>query len=178
MFDPTAFDNMKVVIEGALYDLDLEGEIEIIDRNDLMNMAKMSRSFNVCFRLADTFSHKVTAKMEIESRLNNLASELLKNEQLKNQQGCHLNLNFFYKGIAGDSEDNLDGIKQILVDLWGTNRKIIQSVTLIPTETTANYTITIEFDRIIGEEQLDDLVEMIDFMVITLQKLHDEVPEI
>lgn len=36
MFDPTAFDNMKVVIEGAIYDLDLDGEISIIDRNDLL----------------------------------------------------------------------------------------------------------------------------------------------
>ncbi|OLS37755.1 hypothetical protein [Bacillus sp. MRMR6] len=174
MFDPTAFDNMKVVIEGALYDLDLEGEIEIIDRNDLMNMAKMSRSFDVCFRLADKFPHKGTAKMEIESKLNNLASELMQNEHLKSQQGCHLRLNFFHKGII--NEDYLDRIKQILVEIWGANRKIIHSVTLIPPETTANHTITIEFDRIVGEEQLDDIIEMIDFMVITLQKLHEEVP--
>jgi hypothetical protein len=176
LFDPTAFDNMKVVIEGALYDLDLEGEIEIIDRNDLMNMAKMSRSFNVCFRLADKVSHKVTAKMEIESTLNNLASELLPDSKSKSQQGCHLRLNFFHKGVP--HEDYLESIKQVLLEIWGANRKIIQSVTLIPPETTADHTITIEFDRIIGEEQLDDLVEMIDFMVITLQKLLDVVPEV
>jgi hypothetical protein len=41
MFDPTAFDNMKVVLEGALYDLDIMGEIIITDRNDLFNTAKM-----------------------------------------------------------------------------------------------------------------------------------------
>lgn len=53
MFDPTAFDNMKVVIEGALYDLDICGEIVITDRNDSFNMAKMSRTFDISFRLPE-----------------------------------------------------------------------------------------------------------------------------
>ena len=29
MFDPTIYDNIKVVLEGAVYDLDLEGKIII-----------------------------------------------------------------------------------------------------------------------------------------------------
>ena len=74
MFDPTAFDNMKVVIEGALYDLDLAGKIVIIDRNDIMNIAKMSRRFDVSFTLPEA---RVTAMIEITSNLINLAAELL-----------------------------------------------------------------------------------------------------
>ncbi|MGZ4162287.1 MAG: hypothetical protein ACXVNF_16040, partial [Neobacillus sp.] len=54
VFDPTAFDNMKVVIEGALYDMDIIGEIIITDRNDIMNMAKLSRRFDICFTLPNS----------------------------------------------------------------------------------------------------------------------------
>jgi hypothetical protein len=35
MFDPTAYDNKKVVTEGAAYDLDLEGQIRVVDRKTL-----------------------------------------------------------------------------------------------------------------------------------------------
>ena len=51
MFDPTAFENIKVVLEGAVYDLDLNGEIIIIDRNDLINTAKLSRKYELSFQL-------------------------------------------------------------------------------------------------------------------------------
>ncbi len=34
MFDPTAFDNLKVIVEGAVYDFDLHGDILVTDRKD------------------------------------------------------------------------------------------------------------------------------------------------
>ena len=40
MFDPTAYDNLKVILEGAVYDLDLSGELKIIERNDIVDLAK------------------------------------------------------------------------------------------------------------------------------------------
>ena len=43
MFDPTAYENMRVVLEGIFYDKDLSGEILVIDRNDIVNTAKLSR---------------------------------------------------------------------------------------------------------------------------------------
>ena len=49
MFDPTAFENMKVVMEGIFYDKDLSGEIIILDRNDIMNIAKLSRTYDLSF---------------------------------------------------------------------------------------------------------------------------------
>ena len=47
MFDPTAFENIRVVLEGIFYDKDLEGSIMIIDRNDIMNTAKLSRTYEL-----------------------------------------------------------------------------------------------------------------------------------
>lgn len=163
MFDPTAFDNMKVVIEGALYDLDLAGEIVITDRNDILNMAKMSRSFDVHFQLAST--QQVSAKLEIKADFINLAAELLPNTLLEKHSGCTIGLQFFHKGIT--DEKQLNNIKDILFDIWGETRQIVQSVTMTPSKSRIENCISIEFDRLITEDQMDNLVEMIDFMIKT-----------
>ncbi|UOK56770.1 hypothetical protein MGI18_18515 [Bacillus sp. OVS6] len=51
MFDPTAFDNLKVVLEGAIYDADLGGFITVIGRKDLVDLAAMSRCYQNTFQL-------------------------------------------------------------------------------------------------------------------------------
>lgn len=51
MFDPTAFENMKTVFEGAAYDLDLSGEAAIIGRNDIVDLAGMSRDYRITLTL-------------------------------------------------------------------------------------------------------------------------------
>ncbi|MBR8645431.1 hypothetical protein KEH51_18565 [[Brevibacterium] frigoritolerans] len=47
MFDPTAFENMKVVLEGAVYDRDFIGDILVINRDDIVNLSTMSRSYKI-----------------------------------------------------------------------------------------------------------------------------------
>lgn len=75
MFDPTAYENIKVVLEGLVYDHDLAGDIKVIERNDFINLADLSRQFNM------TFTHKrdrkqiLKIKMELKSDFRQLASE-------------------------------------------------------------------------------------------------------
>lgn len=173
MFDPTAFDNMKVVIEGALYDLDLAGKIEIIDRNDIVNMAKMSRSFDLYFRLPEALE---SAKIEINSDFINLATELLPNSLSDKQSGCYMNLQFFHEGIT--EAKPLKKIQRILFDIWGGTRKIGQSFTINPSESMIYNVISIELDRLVGEDQMEDMVELIDTMVTTLEHLQSYLIEI
>lgn len=47
MFDPTAFDNLKVIVEGAVYDFDLHGDILVTDRKDMMDLASLSRIYHI-----------------------------------------------------------------------------------------------------------------------------------
>jgi hypothetical protein len=171
VFDPTAFDNMKVVIEGALYDMDIIGEIIITDRNDIMNMAKLSRRFDICFTLPNSEGNSVTAKIEMESQLINLAAELLQGSLTENQGGCQVRLLFLLE--HDDKKENYINIQKILVDIWGETRKINQSVQFNPlkNEKKKKNVITVEFDRLISEEQMDDLVEMTEFMITTLKQL-------
>jgi len=179
MFDPTAFDNMKVVIEGALYDLDLAGEIVISDRNDIVNMAKMSRSFDVNFSLPEQMGDTVSAKIEIEASLINLAAELLPKQvsknQNQNQAGCQVKLEFFHKGIT--KSDELEDIQNILLDIWGESRNIRQTIITRPSLSLTTNVMTVEFDRLIGEDQMDDFVEMIDVMIMTIKKLQSYLIE-
>ena len=58
LFDPTAFDNMKVVLEGAVYDRDLFGDILIVSRDDLVNLATLSRKFTIEFVLKEPHIQK------------------------------------------------------------------------------------------------------------------------
>lgn len=173
MFDPTAFDNMKVVIEGAFYDRDSAGEIVITDRNDLINLAKMSRLFNLCITLPDKKVPNVTARLELESRLENLAAELLTSSPPNKLPGCYIRLQFFLEHI--DEIKVYQGIEAIFSEIWGETRKITQAVEYNPLAkpNKCKNVVTVDFIRVIGEEQLDDIVEMTDFMVITLQRLQE-----
>ncbi|SDL92430.1 hypothetical protein [Bacillus sp. OK048] len=173
MFDPTAFDNMKVVVEGAIYDIDLAGKIVIIDRNDIVNLAKMSRSFDVSFTLPDA---QVTAVIEISSNIINLAAELLPNSLAENQSGCYIQLKFNHNGITDAT--HLNKVERILLEIWGGTRKISQSVTINHTESEVYNVHLIELDRLVREDQILDLVELIDSMVLTLENIEDYLSKI
>ncbi|WP_026563850.1 hypothetical protein [Bacillus sp. UNC41MFS5] len=172
MFDPTAFDNMKVVIEGALYDLDISGEIVISDRNDTVNMAKMSRTFDISFRLPEK---KVMATIELKSGLVNLAAELLPSLQSEEQAGSMLSLQF--RTTKDELDIDFTTLKAHLMDIWGPTRTITQSVLYDPLRIDSVHAliITIEFDRLIHEDQIEDLVEMTEFIITTLKKLNEEI---
>jgi len=168
MFDPTAFDNMKVVIEGALYDLDIKGDIIITDRNDLINLAKMSRSFDVSFQLPDGNG---TAKVELKSTLLNLAAELLPSMQTEHQTGCYVRLEFF---LEQEKEPDFYELKDILLNIWGDSRNFSLTSHVHPLDTNQKISIilAVEFGRLVTEDQMDDLVNMTDFVVTTLERLN------
>ncbi len=170
MFDPTAFENMKVILEGALYDLDLRGEIVIIDRNDVLNMAKLSRCFDLSFTLANNEDQPVIAKFRLQSELKNFAAELLPDSLMKSFAGSYINLEFSLP--QQQERADYDDIAEILTEIWGANRKI--TIRTVMDQLTGHFEksiAAIEFTRLIREEQMEDLVEMINFMKTTLHRL-------
>jgi len=168
MFDPTAFDNMKVVIEGALYDLDIKGDIIITDRNDLMNLAKMSRSFDVSFQLPEGNG---TAKVKLKSTLLNLAAELIPSMETEHQAGCYVRLEFF---LEQEKEPNFNELKNILLDIWGDSRNFSLTSQFHPLDKDKKIStiLAVEFGRLVTEDQMDDLVNMTDYVVATLERLN------
>lgn len=170
MFDPTAFENMKVVIEGALYDCDLEGEITIVDRNDIMNMAKLSRSYDVTFSLSN--DEAVKCEFSMEAALENLAAELLPASLSERLAGTAIFITF---GMTHLNNRLLhEEIDNELKTIWGNGRNIKHIMKVDPFQDAdmIRKEIVIDFNRLIFEDQMDDVVEMVDYMIRSLEKIN------
>jgi hypothetical protein len=170
LFDPTAFENMKVVIEGYLYDKDLDGELRIIDRNDVINLSKLSREYIIQFQLRNS-SKAHHASFRLIAGLDNLAAELLPENIIANRQGCVVELQF--NVIHPNDMKFFEKIQREFQRIWGEQRGIEQNVNINPLnlhESVQNR-ISIEFNRLISEDQMDDLLDMIDHMAETLEWL-------
>ncbi|WP_179032077.1 hypothetical protein [Paenibacillus kribbensis] len=169
MFDPTVFDNLKVAIENAVYDLDnLDSRIEITQRIDRLEMSVMSREFAVQFRLREHPS--VTAEIHLKADLSNLAAEILEIED--QTPGCGLLLRF-NKEIH-EIETQCNRIEDILTQIWKPDLRPVQTLSLIYGEKAATYQNRIElrFSRQINEEQMEDIPELLEHILLTLMELN------
>ncbi len=103
MFDPTAFDNLKVVLEGIVYDMDLNGMIQILDRNDFVNIAKMERTYNISFSLNDVSQHKtITVCLQLHFSFEDHYDELvIKKDSLR----CTYTISYQIPEILDDITD-------------------------------------------------------------------------
>jgi hypothetical protein len=173
MFDPTAFENMKVVLEGAVYDLDLNDEVIITDRNDFINIAKLSRKYELSFKLAN--SSIVTASIILESKLENLAAELLPVQLPEQRAGCSIQLLFSFH--HKDNIIDYEKIRKVVIEIWGINRKFKQTVSFYPLrKENMKSVISIDFGRLVREDQIEDLTEMVDTMITTCDRIQSVIP--
>ncbi|WHY60409.1 hypothetical protein [Cytobacillus firmus] len=171
MFDPTAFENMKVVMEGGFYDRDLSGEIRIVDRNDSINSAKMSRRYDLTFTdLAEGLA-EILGTFTMEAGLDNLAAELLPQVKSEMLAGCRISVNFKIKHQM--EHNKFQEIREVLEQIWGSGRNIEQTVKYSPEnrQGLAETETIISFNRLVQEEQIDDLHEMINYMTASMDAL-------
>jgi hypothetical protein len=165
MFDPTVFDNLKVVIEGAIYDLDLDGRLMITDREDQVELAKMSRKYRISFK--DKTFDQVKAYIDLKIDLDNLVTELRSHtEQLP---GCKLEIGFLFEMIT---TENCPTIQDVLTSIWGGSREIQQTITFqygVHHHYINNSKII--FHRLIHEENIDDLLSMIEYIVDSIEQI-------
>ncbi len=172
MFDPTIFDNLKVVAEGAIYDLDLKGEILITNRRDQIDLAKLSRYYAVTFRKMDKEDNTVHGELRINAGVYDLSAEIL--EKGDESIGCHVEAVFFMTII--DPKKDCVAIQSVLLEIWGDRPSIAQEISY-------NYdsynsvklknTIILKFDRKIGEAQVDDLPIMVEYMIESIDQLNE-----
>jgi len=177
MFDPTAFENMKVVIEGELYDRDLSGKIRIKDRNDIFNSAKLSRKYDITFTDQQENKVDVFCTFIMEAGLANLAAELLPVAHSSKLAGCQISIKFSLK-LKEDISIFLK-IEHILREIWGTERIINQMITHNPLSNQHMVTneATVLFNRLVYEDQMDDITVMVDYMIASIDKLRDLIYE-
>lgn len=92
LFDPTAYENIKVVFEGIVYDFDLSGDIAIIERNDFINLADMSRIYNLTFNNKNDRQKLVTMKIELQANFQQLVAEWY---PMNVDPGANITVHFF-----------------------------------------------------------------------------------
>jgi hypothetical protein len=147
----------------------------VINREDLVDLANLSRTFNLAFLLKQSNSRKLFAELKIQAGLKNLAAELLEMDQSSTIAGCVVTV-IFHLTHANEEELFLN-IQEILEGIWGRDRKIEQAVKINPIKKsdTIDNEATVHFNRLIREDQVEDLGEMIDYVVLTLKQLEDVI---
>ncbi|WP_088041985.1 hypothetical protein [Bacillus sp. EAC] len=165
MFDPTAFDNMKVITEGIIYDKDLDGEFEIIDRNDLVNLSKMSREFSLQFKKINTNQINSICKITLSTTARDLYSELLKGDS---NVGCTVEIAYFFP-----KELKIEVLKRSLLLLNSHTRQefsVIRNIKQgIIDKNTIETSVIFYFTEKITEDDFDKLEELIHISEIMLQ---------
>ncbi|WP_301172593.1 hypothetical protein [Brevibacillus nitrificans] len=180
MFHPLVFDNIRVVLEGAVYDRDFEGAILITGRSDVMDMATFHRLFQIEFKLAEAAEKEeaVTAQMQLRTGLADIAAEQLE-QPLTEQIGCTICIHFHLPmNVKNEIPEEAKAITSMLNDIWGhrpyithlLKARMEESRFEWPPERVDNQ-ITLDFYRKIDEGNIDDLRDLIDHTIESLQQL-------
>lgn len=166
MFDPTIYENLKVVFEGAVYDLDLDGQIVVIHRSDCIDLAAMSRSYAVRYRMKDG---RCSAEIRLSAGLVDLAGEKL--EWRNALPGCKLEILFSL--MLHNPVTACKNIQDILEQIWDPNAAIVQTLSYRFGDdgSRCSNEIGVHFDRKIGEGQIDDIPDLLEHTVRTLRQL-------
>lgn len=172
MFDPTIYENMKVALEGAVYDLDLARDILVTARKDIVDLATMSREYRIEFQDREARgSEQPAARMILHTSASDLAGEILELAPLE-RLGCLLRVSF---ALYVDSPAECEGIREILADVWAGRPEVRQSLSFVydPAAGPVRYenTITLDFGRKINEDNVEDLVSIVDHTVLSLRRL-------
>lgn len=169
MFDPTAFENMRMVLEGQIYDKDLEGELNILDRNDLFNSSKLSREYTISMALKKQKNALFT--LHLTADIKNLAAELMGIPTKSKMIGATIKLHLYLR--HQDDKDIYLTLESMLKELWGNEVKIVQEVRSTPfqSDNIIRNHIVIDFNRLVNEDQLEDLLTMVDYIEDTLKQL-------
>ncbi|MDM5154649.1 hypothetical protein QUF88_12630 [Bacillus sp. DX1.1] len=166
MFDPTAFENLKVIVEGAVYDFDLHGDILVTDRKDMMDLASLSRIYNISFQLNEQIEPLVEATFSLAVDAKNLSGEILEVPQFV--PGCEMKL--FFSFPLQHPEKDCQEIEALLQSIWGKERMITQQISYEYNKQAISYhnKVGIVFQKAITEDHVDDLIAVISHMIETI----------
>jgi hypothetical protein len=169
MFDPTIYENMKVVIEGAVYDLDLAGEILVTNRSNRIELSTMSRSYCIQFKLLGLGD--VIAELGLAATTEDLAAEILEKSSMT--PGCSLHIGFQMKVL--DVEEDCASIQQLLFEIWGDACTINQKLSFTYGKTLHSLylnEIELDFGRKFSESVIDDIPSLLEHVMLSIERLN------
>ncbi|MBN3523665.1 hypothetical protein [Paenibacillus apiarius] len=176
MFDPTIFDNLKVVLEGKIYDLDQEGEWLVIGREDLIDLAGFGRTFRMRVQRP---GEACIAALTLASGLADFAAELRGLRLVGEEPGARLELSF---ELAGDYTAQADEMGERLASIWGDAVIMRQERTVpvpirigaaSPAADDGTHRIVLTFSQPIDERHLGELGALVKQTLDSLQRLSE-----
>ncbi|HEY0827276.1 MAG TPA: hypothetical protein VGE40_04220, partial [Bacilli bacterium] len=168
VFDPTIYENLKVVIEGAVYDLDLSNKIYVTNRTDRVELSSMSRYYAIRFELRN--QRNISAEICLIADVSDLASEILDREDPT--CGCRLEIRIYT--LIHNVAEECSAILGKLKTIWGNEHRVGQKISFLYNELEPpryHNEITIHFQRKIGENQIEDIPNLIDCVLQSLESL-------
>jgi len=171
MFDPTIYENIKVVLEGEIYDVDLSGKILVTMRKDLIDLATMSRKFVIQFRLLDSVK-EIYAEINLIANTEDLANEILERDVMNS--GCEIIIKFYT--VVADSENECKKIDNKLSTIWDNRPEITQRLSYNYIQNENNRPellneISLNFGRKIDEENISDIHNLVEYTIKSLKEL-------
>lgn len=172
MFHPTVFDNIKVVLEGAVYDCDFEGTITVVNRSDIVDLATFHRLFQIEFKLAGEGEGAVVAQMQLRTTLADIASEQLE-QPIIERIGCTICVHF--QLIVTNPLADAATITAALNEIWGQRPHITQYIgarldehrLVWPPQHYENK-VTLDFHRKIDEGNIEDIRSLVEHCIESL----------
>lgn len=174
MFDPTAYENFKVIIEGSVYDYDFTGDIKVVNRSELLDLAVLSRQFMMSFILPDY--SRLIGSIVLRASLNELAGEILDEDDTK--AAAEVTLQFTYHSNALATVETVQAINNCLLHIWGEDRHVSFISSQHYTDGQHSHysnEVTVSFNRMVREDLADDLYELSKYMIESLQALRKHI---
>lgn len=149
MFDPTAFDNLKTVLEGMIYDDDLHGEVRVTNREDLLNLAKMNRLFRISFHLPER--KNVNASIILEMTTEQIYQELIEKIDIPR---CRYNIQFL---VLSSHLFHVQTHYELLKNVWDAPVSVNVSYNPMEKERTYEILYEVKAHQDVTEEDLEIL---------------------
>lgn len=175
MFDPTIYDNLKVVLEGLLYDMDAEGKIRIVERTDLIDLAGMERTFRMKFVLGNGRDRWKTSIM-LRSGLADFAGELKGLHAAGERPGAKLELQLEMPAVLAEKRR---AVHEYLSVLWGEDWLIRhERVTELSVESRLSasddvYRVIMISLRKMDESHIDDMEALLEHLLQNTIFVHE-----
>jgi hypothetical protein len=170
MFDPTIFDNLKVVFEGAVYDMDLGEAVQIIDRIDAVELSSMSRSFGMTMK---RHGGAAEGSFRLTATVADLSAELL--SLPRKQPGSSLELTFAFH--IDQIERDCAYAAARIEEIWGTGLQMSQQVTMVygqqPLQMISKLILC--FRDKLDERHIPDIPSLLEHMLLSLERLDERV---
>jgi len=189
MFDPTIYDNLKIIVEGAAYDVEDLG-FYVFHRADLVDLASMSREFQIGLVQQNKKSalHPYPQlQVRLRSGLDDFAAELGNGHiDAATSYGCHIAILYAIPMRSIDrAAEQLQELEQLLRSIWSDTPAITHQLRCdvsnlrgvdrspVPLNDLGRWIgwLELTFDRKIDESNADDLSRLMEHAVAGLKLL-------